>query len=177
MSIFERAAYRLRQFWLAVAGRPTQIQLEKAARVLTPVQFSLFRQLQLSEQAHALDVLERVQAAGHTQPELMQAALLHDVGKAQHGLRIWERVWIVIGGRLFPQLKTVWAEGQLRGLQRAFVIAVQHPAWGAEMTRAVDTDPRVVKLIALHQVKPIDLSLDENMKLMLRVLQAADDES
>ena len=42
----------------------------------------LFDAMPHNDQHHSLNVLRSLRTAGHTEPALMQAALLHDVAKA-----------------------------------------------------------------------------------------------
>ena len=64
---------------------------------------SFFAGCSASEQAHAFQVLERLKAAGQTDPDLLTAALLHDVGKVLFPLSLLDRVVIVLGKRLLPR--------------------------------------------------------------------------
>ncbi len=170
-----RVGYRARQFWLAVQGRPDAPSLERARQVLSSAQFELFRQLQPSEQAHALDVLARIEAASEAHPDLLVAALLHDIGKTRYPLRLWERALIVLVKKLSAARLQAWGQGSARGW-RPFVVAVQHPAWGAEMAAKRGVSPLAVSLIRRHQdsLARASQSLEDRL---LAALQAADDES
>jgi len=167
--------YRIRQFWLAWRAEPlTEEELAPARSILTAEQMKLFRQLQPSEQIHALNVLQTIQAQGETVPDLQVAALLHDIGKARAPLKIWERVVIVLGKELFPNRIQSWGEGQPQGWKRPFVIAEQHPTWGAEMATQAGTPPLAVSLIERHQSsEPVSPSSQKEDQL-LHILQAAD---
>jgi hypothetical protein len=166
--------YRVSQFWNALwpSTRTTE-DLAPAARILTEAEMALFSRLQPSEQTHALRVFQMVQESGENQPELLTAALLHDIGKICHPLRIWERVMIVLGKFLFPIKYESWGSGLPRGVGRAFVIAAQHPTWGAELTQAVKTSPLAVNLIQRHQEKIPNSNPSLENRLLAR-LQRAD---
>jgi hypothetical protein len=173
---FPRAIYRLRQFWLALDARPRPEQLEQAKGILSVLQFELFKQLQPSEQAHALDVFTQIKAAGYTDSEFLKAALLHDVGKARHPLRLWERVVIVLGKRFTPKLSERWGKGEPNGLRRPFVIAAQHPQWGAEMAGECGSSPLVGALIRYHQEEDAE-DFTQKERDFLAALQEVDDKS
>jgi putative nucleotidyltransferase with HDIG domain len=175
-----RWLYRARQFFEALAARPTPEDLQLAEQTLTAAQFSLFRQMQLSDQAHAVQVLRRVkaqcQARGFDAPaDLQVAALLHDVGKARYPLSIWERVMIVLGKAILPARARAWGAKPPRGWARPFVVAANHPGWGAEMAADRGTPPRTVALIRRHQDTSSNGHHEEDV--WLEILQAVDDDS
>jgi hypothetical protein len=120
------------------------------------------------EQAHSLRVLERLQRAGESDPDLMRAALLHDAGKVRSPLSLPDRALIVLGKRFLPGRVKRWGEGEARGIQRAFVVAAQHPAWGAEMAAQAGATARTCDLIRRHQE-------EAGEDRLLRALQEADD--
>ena len=49
-----------------------------------------------NDQRHSLNVLRSLRAAGHDEPALMQAALLHDVAKSTGGVTLFHRVAVVL---------------------------------------------------------------------------------
>jgi len=173
-----RITYRLYQFWQAVTARPTAADLDQARQTLNPAQMALFGRLQASEQAHAANVLGRLAAQGETQPDLLAAALLHDVGKLRAPLHLWERVIIVLGQAFFPARVKQWgaAEQPQAGWRRAFIVARQHPAWGADLAREAGVSPLAEALIRRHQdlLPAAPTSLEDRL---LARLQAVDDES
>ncbi len=163
--------YRSRQFWLALTARRGGLPADQIGLYLSPTQQTLFRRLQPAEQAHAWLVLKRLQESGQEDPDLLAAALLHDIGKIIAPLSIWERVLIVLGQRLFPRRAAAWGQGQPRGLRRAFVVAAQHAHWGADLAARAGASARTVALIRRHQD-----SASAGDRL-LAALQAADNET
>ena len=99
--MISRLAYRSRQFWNALLSPRKRIPSESLLPHLTPAQLMLFRRMQPSEQAHAYQLFKHLETAGQTNPDLLAAALLHDVGKILYPLSIFDRVMIVLGRRLF----------------------------------------------------------------------------
>ncbi|MEW6093220.1 MAG: HD domain-containing protein [Chloroflexota bacterium] len=169
MSPLARLAYRFRQFRLAFLGPWPRVPDKALSPYLSPALITIFRRMTLAEQAHSLSVLERLQDSGQTDPDLLAAALLHDVGKSLSPLSIWERVLIVLGKHFFPQAVEGWGDGEPRGLRRPFMVAIRHPAWGADLVAAAGASPRTVDLVRRHQ----DLSIADD--LLLAALQQADD--
>jgi hypothetical protein len=171
MSLFPRLTYRSRQFWHALRSPAKRVETDALLARLSPEQIILFRRMHPSEQAHAYEVLKRLLALGHHDPDLLTAALLHDVGKVRSPLSLFDRALAVLGKHFFPDAARRWGEGRQRGLRRPFVVAAQHPAWGADLAAAAGVSPRVCDLIRRHQD-----SSDGNDSL-LAALQSVDEES
>ncbi|HEY5269183.1 MAG TPA: HD domain-containing protein [Anaerolineales bacterium] len=169
--MLSRLAYRTRQFWNALPGPRKRVETEALLPHLPPAQIVLFRRMQPSEQTHAYQMLERLKAAGQIDPDLLAAALLHDVGKVLYPLSLLDRVVIVLGKRFFRQRARRWSEGTPSRLRRPFVVAAHHPDWGADLAEQAGASPRTVDLIRRHQDIP---SIDDPL---LATLQSADDEN
>ena len=167
--MLSRLAYRTRQFWSALAGPHFRVDTEALLPHLSPPQIALFCQMQTSEQVHGYQVLMRLQANGQTDPDLLAAALLHDVGKILHPPTVLDRVVVVLGFHFFRRRAAGWSKGTPTGLRRPFVMAAHHPTWGADLARQADASPRTVDLIRRHHDS---LSTDDPL---LAELQAADD--
>ena len=155
----QRAAYRVRQFAAAVAARwePLPEGERAEARAWLPVAArSLFDRMPRNDQRHSLNVLRTLAAAGHAEPALMQAALLHDVAKSTGGVTLLHRVAAVL-------LKAVRPDWLARMAQRPaparsdwrypFWAHANHPRLGAEMAAAAGCDPLALTLIRRHQEK------------------------
>ena len=169
--MLSRLAYRTRQFWNALLSPRKRVETEALLPHLPPSQIILFRRMQSSEQTHAHQVLERLKASGQTDPDLLAAALLHDVGKILVPLSLPDRVVIVLGKRFFRRRARRWSEGTLSRLRRPFVVAAHHPGWGADLAEQAGASSRTVDLIRRHQ----DISSADNP--LLAALQSADDEN
>lgn len=184
----DRFLYRIRQFKLfLLASQPAPEDLEPARHMLTDRQFALFLGLQSAEQAHSLAVYTELVSRGESSPDLLTAALLHDIGKVLHPLKAWERGLVVIAKSVIPVQAHKWGSGPARGWRRPFVVIEQHPAWGAEMAAQVGTDAFVVELIRRHQ-EPLpqkngqdqERTLEKstlNAEILLRKLQAVDEDN
>lgn len=176
-----RIQYRARQFWLALGAAPSAKDLELAAKILSPALMELFLRQHPSEQFHSVCICKQLIEQGERSPDLLAAALLHDVGKSLHPLRVWERVVVVIGQVIFPGLSRWWGIGAAQGWRKPFVVAAQHPGWGAEMARAAGASPLLVKLIARHQEEVKTFSMESRgvsvEDTLLARLQKLDNES
>ena len=169
--MLSRLAHRTRQFWNALHGHRGQVETETLLPHLTPSQIVLFRRMQPSEQNHAYRMLERLKATGQTDPDLLAAALLHDVGKVLYPLSLFDRVVIVLGKRFFQRRARHWSEGTPSRHRRPFVVAAHHSNWGADLAEQAGASSRTVDLIHRHQDIP---SVDDSL---LVALQSADDQN
>jgi hypothetical protein len=129
--------------------------------------------MQPFEQAHALRVFHKLVNEGYTQPDLLAAALLHDVGKVRSPLKPLERAVAVLAKKLSPSISEIIGQGRPRGWNTGIVVAEQHAAWGSEMAAAAGASSLTVELIARHQDE--DLSgLSEEIQEYLAALQRVD---
>ncbi len=67
----------------------------------------LFAAMPVADRRHALDVVGRLIAAGHDDPDLLAAALLHDAAKG-HRMRLWHRVAGVLLEAMAPRSWSGW---------------------------------------------------------------------
>ncbi len=164
------ARYRVWQFGRLLTSRLPAEALAEVRAWLTPQLFELFCRMTPAEQHHAYCVRQTLMTQGYTDRDLLTAALLHDVGKSKMPLAVWEKAAIVLGFKFMPRLAEQWGRAetvQPSWLARPFVVAVQHPAWGADLVEAAGGSPVAVALIRCHQSKSKELEL-------LSALQAAD---
>ncbi len=164
------ARYRANQFFAALrAGLPrwaggvrdglTPDDAAWVASILTtPAQQQLFTRMPPNDRRHALAVARALQQAGYTDPALLQAALLHDVGKSL-GQPIFHRVLIVLLKAFWPSVlnrlaqdTTQWlALEEISRWRRPFVIHAHHPAIGAGWAKNAGCEAGAVHLIAAHE--------------------------
>ena len=174
-----RARYRLGQFFAHLRPRPlTPAEKAEVEGVLGAGLAQLFRRQTAGEQAHSLRVMRSVVNAGGpyaARRELLQAALLHDVGKSVAPLNLADRTVVVLARRLAPGVAWRCGQGQPRGWRRTFVTARQHADWGADLCADAGALPVTVNLIRRHQTPLTGPATPEDK--MLTLLQAADDDN
>jgi hypothetical protein len=175
--IMARIGYRVRQFgWLLWPQPLTTAERLEVAAVLSRRQMLLFDEFAPSDQRHSYQVFHTLRAAGETEPALLVAALLHDIGKICQPVQVWDRVLIVLGEAFLPRQAAAWGEGAAVGWKRPFVIRAQHPAWGADLVQAAGATPLAVRLVAQHQDKLLANPQSDEDRL-LGQLQWADDQN
>ncbi|HEY67366.1 MAG: hypothetical protein DRI79_06040 [Chloroflexi bacterium] len=168
----DRLRYRVWQFLRALTARVSQEELEEAIYILTPEAQALFRRQAVQDQRHALAVYYTLRRAGHTNPQLLAAALLHDVGKAAARLPAWQRAVIVLLEHFAPRLLARLSRGEPRGWRRPFVIYARHSEVGARWAQEAGCSPLTVALIRRHQDRLASCQTEEEQ--LLAALQAAD---
>ena len=172
-----RLRYRVGQFWALLSAPPLTAEAYQAiAAQLSPAEMALFERYGSGDQWHAWRVYQLLRGAGHTNPHLLRAALLHDVGKTRLSVTLVDRSIATLGKRFFPAHTYRWGVDRPHPRwQRPFVIAEQHPHWGAEMAAAAGAPPEVVRLIARHQETLTDPHTPEDH--LLQQLHWADNQA
>jgi hypothetical protein len=168
--------YRVRQFLRTISARLDPAMLDHVPRVLDPPLVALFYRLPPADQAHSLRILAALERQGYSHPDLLAAALLHDVGKAVHPPSLFDRIIIVFANQWFPQRVVQWGEAEPRGWHRPFVIACQHPVWGADLAQQHGASQQLVKLIRHHQDN-LDEQASDSFNDLLLALQQADSQN
>ena len=138
----------VRRFFRGFRGTLTPDEERDARALLTPAELRCFRALQSREQRHAIDVLRHLQATGEPSPDLLAAALLHNVGKGR--VRLYERVAYALLAMFAPRLLDRVAAPDGRGFRLAMAAQRDHPARGAEALAAIGVRPRVLALVRAH---------------------------
>lgn len=184
--------YRVWQFFTALTARVSDEELGRIARVLTPASLSLFRSMATQDQRHSLDVYATLRQVGHTNRDLLTAALLHDVGKSIVQLYPWQRAIIVLLDRFAPRLSTHLGrsdgppdhvpsplEGHTpnwpTGWRRGFIANAHHAEIGARWAQGAGCSPQSISLIRRHQDRlKNNVSAADEQDQLLAVLQEAD---
>jgi putative nucleotidyltransferase with HDIG domain len=177
-----RILYRIRQFWRIFSTQTSLLELERTQARLSPEQWELFTQLQPSEKDHAVAMFRRLLEQGETQPDLLVAALLHDIGKLRYRMNPLERAMVVMVHSINPKQSQRWGSlppngwDSLPGWRKAFIVAEQHAGWGAEMARQAGATPLTGTLIREHH-HPHRHEANSIENSLLRKLWVVDNES
>ncbi len=181
-ALVRRLPYRVRQFGLTFAPvAAAEVTAAIRAAALPPTAARLLRAMPRPYQRHALNVAARLQQAGHHDPTLLAAALLHDNGKwdAVSGRRVGllQRVGATLLARvgLGRRVLTALAAGppSRRSPRYGWYLQQAHPALGADHAAAAGLPPAVVTLIRIHADRA---ACSPVLQPALRLLQWADDQ-
>lgn len=174
--------YRIGQFLASLWPRVERDERAILIRWLPPRAVDLFYRMPRRDQRHSLDVLYSLRSAGVDQPDLLAAALLHDVGKTVNPgrpLRLWQRVVVVLLEAIDPELVAVLASDDPDSLRYPFHAHLCHPELGAALAQEAGCTRLTVELIRWHQSKkgsPVEAEPGRQPALpqLLAWLQAAD---
>ena len=185
-----RAGYRVRQFGNALSTRDrslTEAERTEIRAWLPVTAWPMFDAMPHNDQHHSLNVLRSLRVAGHDEPALMQAALLHDVAKSIGGVTLFHRVAVVVVKIVRPDWLVRLVEAPPPGRddwRYPFWAHANHPQLGAEMAAAAACDPLAMTLIRRHQesqrstFRRSDVpTFDAPIERLLAALQAADDDN
>jgi hypothetical protein len=125
-----------------VRARVDPAETEIARRILPPRAFGLFESMPVADRRHALDVVDRLLTAGHDDPDLLAAALLHDAAKG-HRMRLWHRVAGVLLESLAPSLLVRLASADTRSWRHPLHLYLHHAPMSADLARGAGCGPRV----------------------------------
>jgi putative nucleotidyltransferase with HDIG domain len=166
------AVYRVRQFVRASAAWFEPEPLDEIESTLSPDAARLFRAMPRHDRRHALSVLRTLQRLGHHDPDLLAAALLHDVGKTASragASRLRHRVVVVLLRAVHPGLLERIGRDRAGSWRQPFWVHQHHAALGAELAREAGCSPAIADLIRRHEDH-----LDQPGEPSLAALQAAD---
>jgi hypothetical protein len=165
--------YRFDQFFHTLAAQPSEQDLAAVNTTLTTPLADLFHQMNITDQSHSLRVFTHLSQQGETEPDLLAAALLHDVGKCRAPLRPWDRAVVVLARVFIPDLISSWGTGEPRGWNKPFVVYLHHAEWGAQMVDERGGSELTVYLIRHHQDK-LTHEPQDNREMSLEKLKIAD---
>lgn len=152
-------SYRLGQVrqQLGFVARLSADEYAEVSQLLPTAALALFKTMSPADQRHSLRVYRGLQAHGCRDGDMLAAALLHDVGKAQGRVPFWTRPTIVLGKRLAPGLLkrlVVYPGAQdrrsLPGWRRALSYAWYHAEVGAELAAEAGLSQQAVRYIRTH---------------------------
>ena len=110
-----------------------------------------------ADRRHALDVAGRLVAAGHYDPDLLAAALLHDAAKG-HRMRLWHRVGGVLLEAISPRVLARLASAAEGSWRYPFHLYLHHAALSADAALAAGCTPRAAAFIR-ESAEPEDAPL------------------
>ncbi len=151
-----RTFTRVGQFCATLTHRHSEAIDDRIRAILSNNdQWQLVAQLSTSDRAHLLKVHDLLVSRGHCDPDLLRAALLHDVGKSNGNqrVRLWHRVARVLGRGISLRLwyKLIGGEATRVG---GLYLAENHAKLGAASVGVAGASERCCELIRRHEEAP-----------------------
>ncbi len=144
--------YRVRQFFRAARAMPlTQQEIERLRAVLNDDALALYQTMPLGDQRHSLNIFDALIAQGYNARPLLQAALLHDVGKRNIGLA--HRTGVILLDKISLTALARVASDNAESWRHPFYVSLHHPQIGAELAARVGVEENALALIRAHQEK------------------------
>lgn len=144
-----KALHLARRFFGSLRpGGPGEAAEAWVASVLRPGELGLWRTMNGPDRRHAYGVARDVEAVlgpAQATPPVLAAALLHDVGKVDSGLRTFSRVAATIVGVLAGHERASRGNGRIARYLR-------HPEIGAERLAAAGSDGLTVAWAREHHL-------------------------
>lgn len=160
--------HRVGQFVSHVTARIDPAEVRLVRRLLTPDALDLFERMPVADRRHGLDVVHRLLASGHTDADLLVAALLHDAAKGSR-MRLWHRVGGVLLAAVSRRALELLASADARSWRYPFHLYLHHGPISADAALAAGCSHRAAGFIR-GQAPPADAQL-------LAALRAADEAS
>jgi len=166
--------YRVEQLLRALTAQHviSERRLKRAAELLSPEAKALFVRQAPQDQRHALAVYETLLEGGHTNEDLLKAALLHDVGKAAAQAPPWQRGVFVLADRFAQRMlgRVLRDGGESR--RSPLITYAKHAEIGARWAEKAGCSAATVELIEHHEDRPDACQTEQDR--LLAALQAAD---
>lgn len=150
MRLAERLRHLVVRFFGVIRARIEPGELSLLDQYFGPTERELFLSMRVADQRHSLDLCRRLQRDGHDDPDLLRAALLHDVGKAAGPLPVPYRVIYSLCRLVDPSLACWLGKHDRPSLIRPFYLAAHHAQIGALAAERAGSNQRVVQLIRRH---------------------------
>jgi len=169
--------YRVEQFLRALTAQRavSEQRVKRAIEILRPEARALFVQQAPQDQLHALSVYEMLVARGHSNEDLLTAALLHDVGKAASPASPLQRGFFVLAERFAPGTLGRLVRARAGNRNDALATYANHAEIGARRADEAGCSTLTVELIRNHE-RRLGARRTERDRL-LAALQAADNMS
>lgn len=155
-------------------GRPRAADQAWVDEQLLPAERALWARLSGPDRRHAVAVgreVERILGHEATRP-VLAAALLHDIGKIESGLRTYGRVVATLSAAVAgPEMAHTWRKQ--RGFARRVGLYLLHADLGGDLLAMADSDPLTVAWAREHHRPPEEWTVPRPIG---EALKAADDD-
>jgi len=162
-----------RFFGSLLPGGPRGDDVKWIESTLSEAEFALWSRMYGPDRRHSAGAareVERLLGPRATGP-VLAAALLHDIGKLDSGLRTWGRVVATLSAKVAGRdTASLWRKGS--GFTRRVGLYLDHPDLGADMLELAGSDPLTVAWAREHHLPPEHCSIEGSVAEFLREVDA-----
>ena len=171
---------RIKQFYGACNAEIKPAELKIIFDNLNEAEQKLFFAMAVQDQCHAINVFKTVLKIAKEYNSvdvtlLKKTALLHDVGRKNKDLSIFDKVFSVLMFNFFPKLAGKLAKygrgNKITNLRHALYVYLNHPQIGAILIKNLG-NVKIAEIIAKHHQK-----INHKDSIELDILQRADNEN
>ena len=163
-----------RFFGSLLPGGPGRNETDWVAGILSEPEMALWSRMYGPDRRHSAGVAREVhkRLGPDTPPTVLAAALLHDVGKLDSGLRTWGRVVATMSAKIAGRdTASLWRKGS--GFTRSVGLYIHHPELGGDMLDMAGSDPLVSAWAREHHLPSEEWTVDRRWA---EVLNEVDDD-
>ncbi len=145
-------------------GGPKAVDVEWVTSVLFTDEFVLWQRMYGPDRRHSVQVGRDVEAAlgADATAAVLAAALLHDVGKVQSGLRTYTRVMATLVAAVAGRdMAPAWA--QASGVTRRIGLYLMHDELGADLLAMAGSDPVAIAWAREHHLPAEQWTVDSRI--------------
>lgn len=148
----ERIRYRLGQGIRHLINQPDPAVDAALQELVCPEQWKLLKRLAPADRVHLFTVHRELVRQGYQNADLLNAAILHDVGKADDRSRVTlpHRVINVLLNKFAPSLTPSLTRQNGGWISHGMYLTLNHPELGAELVRLTGASERTCWLIEHH---------------------------
>jgi hypothetical protein len=150
-------------------GGPKKAEEEWARSQLLPSEVALWKRMSNPDRRHAATVARDVERSlGHEASRpVLAAALLHDVGKIEAGLRTYGRVIATLCGMFVGREHAkLWMRS--RGFTRRVGMYLLHPELGGDLLGIAGSDPLTEAWAREHHLPPEQWTISPTLAQVLK---------
>ncbi len=172
-----RWGYRVAQLLARLNAHNGPLTDDAVRSILPGAAVRLYQDMSPTDRAHAQKVLLALRQLGQFSPDVQQAALLHDVGKARARLSLAHRALFVLLEWFDKRLLERLADSDSQSWRFPFYVQLHHGEIGAALCAEAGCSPLTVALVRYHELPAVDLLDRPELREGLLALKKADDRS
>jgi len=155
-------------------GGPSNTDFEWVESTLTENEFALWKRMYGPDRRHSARVAREVEKrlGNEATAPVLAAALLHDVGKVDAGLRTWGRVVATMSAKVAGRdAARLWIKSSW--FTRRVGLYLHHPEIGGDLLEMAGSDPLTIAWAEQHHRPVEEWTVDRRIA---EVLHAVDDD-